>query len=126
MIICYPVITGESPYGHRGSLKNWSGRKEPTQEDIDSFSIEKHVDADSSPAFIWQTFTDGLPVQNSLIMMNALATAGVPFEAHIFPDGPHGIALCNEETCEGMPHLFVPHAEVWSSLAVSWIRDFNS
>ena len=126
MIICYPVITGEAPYGHRGSLKNWSGSKEPTQEDIDRFSIEKHVDANTPPAFIWQTFTDGLPVENSLIMMNALAAAGVPFEAHIFPDGPHGAALCNDETCEEMPHLVVPHAEVWSSLAVSWIRDFNS
>jgi hypothetical protein len=53
-----------------------------------------------------------------------MATAKVPFECHIFPEGVHGLALCNEETNEGKANLTVPHAEVWAELAVKWIKDF--
>ena len=124
MILCYPVITvGE--FTHKGSAQRVSGHTVLTEEDIQAFSIERNVDSTTCPAFIWHTFTDvTVPVQNSLLIMNALAAAKVPFEAHIFPEGVHGLALCNQDTRAGNDALVVPHAEIWTDRAVKWIRDF--
>ncbi len=124
MILSYPVITGEK-CGHKPSFQVLSGHEDVTQEDIDRFSLEKHVDSTTPPAFIWHTFADqGVLVENTLLFINAMAAAKVPFEAHIFPTGIHGISLCTKETANGNPDKIVPHAECWSELAVKWVLDF--
>ena len=124
MILCYPVITA-GKYTHLGSAQRVSGKEELSEEDIRKFSMELNVDPTTPPTFIWHTFSDKtVPVMNTLMFANALAEAKVPFECHIFPEGVHGLALCNEDTCEGKAGLIVPHAEVWADLAVKWIRDF--
>ena len=124
MILCYPVITA-GEYTHIGSARRVSGQAEPDAEAVRKFSLELHVDATTPRAFIWHTFSDTtVPVKNTLLLANAMVEANVPFECHIFPEGVHGLALCNKDTCEGKDKLIVPHAEVWSELAVKWIRDF--
>lgn len=124
MILCYPVITmGE--FTHEGTSMRVSGHEVLTKEDIENFSLELNVDETTPPTFIWHTFTDAtVPVQNTLLYINALAKSGVPFEVHIFPEGPHGLSLCNKETWEGQERLLIPHAECWAELAVKWVRDF--
>lgn len=124
MVLCYPVITG-GKFAHRGSMRRLCGLEEITEEDTAPFSLEKHVDSTTPPAFLWHTFTDpAVHIQNSLLYMNALAAANVPFEAHIFPEGPHGLSLCNTETSEMTERLLNPHAECWAELAAKWIKDF--
>ncbi len=124
MILSYPVITG-GEFAHEGSIQAVSGHSELTSEDIEKFSLEKHVDSTTPPAFIWHTFTDAcVPLENSLLFMSAMKKAGVPFEAHIFPEGCHGLSLANEETCENNSGLIVPHVQCWADLAVKWIKDF--
>ena len=82
------------------------------------------MDSTTPPAFIWHTFEDrSVSIHNSLLFASALAEAGVPFEAHIFPQGPHGLSLCNEQTNKGNPNYSVPHAEIWVDLAVKWIKE---
>jgi acetyl esterase/lipase len=66
-----------------------------------------------------------VPVQNSLLFANAMTKAGVPFELHVFPKGPHGLALCNAQTAHGEQKYLVPHNECWIDLAISWVRDFE-
>ena len=126
MILCYPVITA-GKFTHKGSAQRVSGHEQLTQEDIDTFSLEKHVDATTPPTFIWHTFTDTVvPVQNSLMFMSALLDADVPFEAHVFPEGPHGLSLCNYESFDNKPHMIAPHVECWAELAAKWIKDFKN
>ncbi len=49
-----------------------------------------------SKNFLWHTWTDqSVPVENSLLLLQALRKAGVNVEAHLYPVGPHGIALWN-------------------------------
>ncbi len=125
MILSYPVITA-GPLAHQGSIRYLCGSPDPTEEERDRFSLEKHVGAGTPPAFIWHTFSDTcVPVQNSLMLACAMKDAGVPFELHIFPDGVHGLALCNEQTSSGKPHFIVPHAECWLELAIRWARELQ-
>jgi acetyl esterase/lipase len=88
------------------------------------FSLELHVDETTPPAFIWHTCGDrGVSVQNSLLMANALIVKGIRSELHIFPDGPHGLALGTPETSLGNPDLNLPHVAPWSDLSIAWIND---
>ena len=130
MILCYPVIT-TGKYTHKGTALRINGHSAEeelsalTPEEAERFSLELHVDSTTPPAFIWHTFADAsVPLQNSLLFMSALAEAKVPFEAHVFPEGVHGLSLCNKETWEGSSRLLQPHAECWAELAVKWIKDY--
>ncbi len=95
-VLCYPVIVN-GDLTHKDSLENVSGGD---QKLADFLSLDKRIHKNSPPAFIWTTQNDGLvPSENSLLLALAYKNAGVPFELHVFPDGRHGLALCNDETC---------------------------
>ena len=120
MILAYPVITA-GEWAHKGTIANLCGTKEYTKEQGDRFSLELHVDETTCPAFIWHTFADKcVPVQNSLLMAEAMTKAKVPFELHIFPKGQHGLSLCNELV--GTP---LPHNACWIELAVRWAQELT-
>lgn len=109
----YPVITAFEG-AHINSFKNLLGTQNPTKEQLEYYSLEKHVDERSSPAFILHTAQDQLvPVENSLCMAQAYAKASVTFELHVYPYGPHGICLANEVTEAGNPAYVVPQAARW-------------
>ncbi|MBR2370835.1 MAG: alpha/beta hydrolase [Clostridia bacterium] len=126
MVLSYPVITA-GPKAHKGSIRRLCSSVEPTQEEKDVFSLELHVDETTPPAFLWHTYSDGsVPVENSLLMASALRAHGVPFELHIYPEGPHGLSLCNELTCSGKPRMIVPRAAGWAQLSLEWIKGFKA
>jgi len=92
MILLYPVITmGE--FTHAGSKKNLLG-DDPKPELIKSYSNELQVTKDTPPTFLVHTYTDtAVPVENSLLFADALRRAKVPFELHLYEQGPHGFGL---------------------------------
>ena len=110
-ILCYPVITA-GEYAHRDSFIALGAE----------ISLEKCVDDKTPPTFLWHTANDGLvPVENSLLMASALQQKKIPFELHIFQDGPHGLALCNEQTAgPNAEHFLNPHAAHWFPLCIEW------
>ncbi|MGI6167075.1 MAG: alpha/beta hydrolase [Eubacteriales bacterium] len=122
MILCYPVIM----YTHKHSFYNLCGTTEPTEEQINRFSLERHVGPHTPPAFIWHTFDDKVvDVKNSLVFVEKLRENNIPFELHIFPEGVHGLALANEETWSQKPQNLAPHVECWIDLAVRWVKNFK-
>ena len=94
-------------------------------ENHQQYSVLNWVTANYPPTFLWHTFTDGLvPVQNSIRMAHALADAGVLTEMHIFPEGVHGLSLCNEQTARpGADELIVPECQCWPELAARFLKN---
>ena len=122
MILCYPVISGVD-HPHIDSFKALIDSDEPCEADLLRFSIEKHVDSTTSPAFIWHTAEDTcVPVENSLAMARALSEKNVPFELHIFPFGGHGLSLADESAGKDGDGFVESHAKCWSDLAIRWIK----
>ncbi len=117
----YPVISADPEIAHKGSFCNLLCSDSPTQEELDMCSIEKNVDADSSPAFIVHTVTDQIvDVRNSLVLANAYTEKKVPYELHIFPDAPHGMALGNAITAGNCEKFNNPCLADWVRLAANW------
>ncbi len=120
VVLSYPVVTlGE--YAHETSARVISGGDETLKKRL---SVENCVTEQSSPAFLWHTVGDGsVPVANSLILANAYLAKGVPFEAHLFEKGNHGLSLANEETeatSEGIQAK--AHVRPWVDLALTWLK----
>lgn len=92
LVLIYPVITmGE--FTHAGSKKNLLGEN-PSPELVKLYSNELQVSKETPPAFLVHTMTDtAVPVENTLLFVAALRKAGVPFELHIYEQGPHGFGL---------------------------------
>lgn len=118
MILAYPVITS-GEYAHRDSFNALLGKNASDAELLDKVSIEKLVKEDTVPAFIWHTRTDELvPVNNSILLANALAQKGVKFELHIYPKGFHGLALATDVT-----NFSSPTVATWFDDCVRWLKD---
>ncbi len=92
MVLGYPVIS-MGRHAHAGSRANLLG-PDPSSSLRTSVSLELRVAADTSPAFIWHTADDAtVPVQNALLLAQALGRRGRPFALHVYPHGPHGLGL---------------------------------
>lgn len=124
-ILCYPVISA-GEYAHKGSFDALCGNPQAPGEERAPFSLELHVDENTSPVFIWHTFTDTcVPVENTILYIQALAKHKVPFEAHIFPYGRHGLSLATKETWSQSAERYEPHVQCWFDLALNWLEDFT-
>ena len=122
MLLGYPVITS-GVYAHRGSFDALLGKDAP-QELVERFSLEKRVTAGTPPAFIWHTFDDDcVPVENSLLLAQALRAHQVTTELHIFPQGPHGLSLCDARTAgPGASDLINPQCAAWVRLCDAFLQ----
>ena len=123
MVLCYPVITSQIGPAHRDSFYNLMGEGK-SEEEYASVSLERHVSADTPPAFIWHTAADNLvPVENSLLFAGALQKQHIPFELHIYPEGQHGLSLADRRTAApGADSLLNLRVAEWFGACVRWMK----
>ncbi|MBN2012112.1 alpha/beta hydrolase [candidate division KSB1 bacterium] len=98
-ILIYPVISMQDKLTHGGSKMNLLGEN-PSQEIVDRFSNELHVNEKTPPAYITHAGDDSVvDVDNSIAYYEQLRHHNVPAELHIYPNGNHGFVLFqpNEE-----------------------------
>ncbi|AMC94407.1 hypothetical protein AOC36_10615 [Erysipelothrix larvae] len=89
---------------------------------IDAPSLETCVTALTPPTFLFTTFGDDLvPVENTIKYMNALEKHDVPFEAHIFERGAHGLSVADASIMNDATQVEA-HFARWFDLSVEWIR----
>ena len=99
-ILSYPVITA-GPYTHEYSIQALLGTN-PTEEEIEYYSLEKNVTQHTPPCLLWQTATDTVvPVENSYLFAQALRANGVTFAHYVFPSGFHGLGVGKGMGCPG-------------------------
>jgi acetyl esterase/lipase len=99
-ILCYPVITMDEKFTHRGSRKNLFGPDRfDSQELVELLSNEKRVTADTPPCFVFHTVEDqAVPVENALKFFAALREKGVNnSELHVYQTGRHGVGLAQSD-----------------------------
>ncbi len=81
-----------------------------------SFEVEKGLPESFPPTFIWQTVEDTMvDVNHSIRIAQALRTHGVAFEMHLYPKGPHGMGLAEND----------PHVATWMDLCCTWLEEMG-
>ncbi len=111
MILIYPVITMRDKT-HAGSRKNLLG-DDPAPALVTLLSNDEQVTKETPPAFLVHTSNDdAVPVENSLLFVNALRRASVPFEFHLYERGPHGFGLGGKD----------PILATWPDRCAGWLR----
>lgn len=110
-ILCYPVVNiSDLSITHTGSVTGLLGEQLQWAAYLDPALI---ANENTPPAFIWHTSDDNaVNVSNSLKYGEKLRACHIPFEMHIFPNGPHGMGLA-----EGNEYV-----SQWSGMLKSWLK----
>ena len=119
LILCYAVLSsGEKT--HEGSILDLAGTDAALRA---YFCLEKHVNAQTPPAFLWHTAADDcVPAENSLLFFQALRKAGVSAELHIYPFGAHGLSLATPELEQPEKRRYADaHIATWIELCAGWL-----
>jgi acetyl esterase/lipase len=78
-----------------------------------AYSPDLFVTKETPPTFWFHTFNDEtVPVEQGLRYYEALVKAGVPAEAHVFANGPHGVGLGKADAA----------LDQWPNLLEFWLR----
>lgn len=95
LVLLYPVVTFVAPWAHEGSAQALLGRA-PTQEQRESWSLERKVAASAPPLFLLHAADDPVVgVENSLALFRAFRAAGRSVEFHVCERGGHGFGLAD-------------------------------
>ncbi len=109
LILVSPVIT-MGALTHDGSRNNLLGPS-PSPELVRKYSCELQITSSTPPAFIVHALNDRtVPVQNSMMFVQACLEHRVPASLHIFPEGGHSIGLRNNP---GSTALWLTLCELW-------------
>ena len=115
MILGYPVISMSKAIMHSGSRNNLIGEK-PDAQLANFYSAELNVTKETPPTFLVHATDDkAVPVENSLLIYQALKNNNIPAEMHIYPKGGHGFGLA----------LGIPETESWTDRCIDWLRNLN-
>jgi acetyl esterase/lipase len=114
MLLIYPVISSDTAISHRGSFEKLLGANASEEQKL-LYSNEKQVTDDTPPTFLLHaTDDDVVPVENVLVMFEALKKHKVPAELHIYPKGGHGFGMNNPTTKDG-----------WMDRARNWLAQLK-
>ena len=120
LVLCYPVITSGC-HAHVGSFRALLGDKYPDEAMLSYLSLDKQVDEHTPSTFIWATYHDqAVPCESTLLFATALRENKIPFEMHIFENGPHGVATADKVTT---PMLYPLRTRRWLDMSADWIEE---
>jgi len=110
-MLMYPVIATTGAHAHAGSAKQLRAAGVSTT-DLARYSPQLNVSARTPPALLVHAADDSsVPVENSLMMYEALRKAGVRSELHLFDAGGHGF---------GLRGVAGKDVAVWPTLVQNW------
>lgn len=89
-------------YTHVQTRHNLLGAQDQDTVLRDQWSLERQMDQDSPPVFLWQCEADAVvPIQNARLLRDRLNACGVPCAYREYPGKAHGWGLAQGEAAEG-------------------------
>lgn len=122
LILCYPVITS-GEFAHRGSFEALLDGKY-TPEMLERVSLEKQVTEQMPQTFLWHTYTDDVvPVENSLLLIQAMRRHEISVEFHMYAVGGHGLSVCDELSVNADGYGAQEECKSWLPLVHTWLKE---
>lgn len=118
-ILSYPVVSSDESFTHVGSL-NVIGLL-----NNELGAVEKRVDKNTPPMFIWHTKDDEcVPVKNSIVLSDALKRNGIEHELVLFESGPHGLSTADSRTVYRKDiNNSINEDSKWFNMAIDFLKD---
>ena len=115
-ILFYPVITMESGKTHQGSIDELLGA-DPSDELVELYSNQLHVDANAPRAYITYSENDGTvaPTTNGYAYYEALVAQSVPVTLKTYSIGGHGWSPGGDKLGEANTTEMQAHFSSWLS-----------
>jgi acetyl esterase/lipase len=111
-VLIYGALSFQEPIAHKGSRSRLLGDS-ATNEQIERFSAERNVTANTPPAFLVHAIDDKtVPVNNSILYMQALKEHNIPVELHLYQSGGHGFGMGRKEGTES----------AWPDACLRWLK----
>ncbi|HEY1604282.1 MAG TPA: alpha/beta hydrolase [Allosphingosinicella sp.] len=104
----YPVVSMSLPVAHAGSRRNLLGENAIPEMER-AHSPNRNIKAGAPPSFLLHAEDDpAVPVENTLLLREALLAQKVPVETHLFAEGGHGfgLRLSRGHSVEGWQDIF--------------------
>lgn len=111
-MLIYPVVSMQDGVTHGGSRRNLLGAS-PDKAQLDAYSAELQVSAQTPATFLVHTRDDGVKIANSLRFAEACKAAGVPVETAFYDKGGHGY---------GIRQTSAP-VSAWPKRAEAWLQE---
>ena len=122
MILGYPVITS-GEFAHYESIENLLGTKASDKDLWAKMSLEHQISGSVPRTFVWHTYEDNtVPVQNTMLLVDALVRENIPVECHIFEKGGHGLSMADWYTVDKDGFGMEESCQSWIGLARNWLR----
>jgi len=110
-VLMYPVITTVGAKAHAGSATQLLTSGVPEAK-LARYSPHLNVSRETPPTMLVHAADDtSVPVENSLMMYEALRAAGVRSELHVFDSGGHGF---------GLRSVAGKNVAAWPTLVQNW------
>ena len=101
IILSYPVVTLDPALTHAQTHDNLLGRH-ATAAMEEAASIDRQLTAAFPPCYVWCGDADAsVDPENTRLLAEALARAGVPYRCEIFPGVEHGVGPGSGTAAEG-------------------------
>ena len=90
-----------------------------------TIDTNKRINNNTVPCFVWTTKTDAsVPYENTLMLIEALKQHNVFHRYHIYPKGPHGMALADETAIHNGDTSYVDEeVATWVNKADNFIKE---
>jgi acetyl esterase/lipase len=110
-VLMYPVIATTGPHAHAGSAQQLVNAG-VSKLQLERYSPHLNVGAQTPPTMLVHAADDsGVPVENSLMMYDALRKARIRSELHVFDSGGHGF---------GLRGVVGKNVAAWPTLVQNW------
>ncbi len=100
------------------------GTDQPPESLLEEWNVKQRVTFRMPPTFLWTTAEDTLVArEDHFDFIKALAVNQVPYEFHIFENGPHGLSLGDRTVGYSEEEMRRnDNAHKWAELAADWVR----
>jgi len=115
LVACYPLVSFTGDFIRQNYAFNFFG-PDPDPALVQKFSVERTVNPQNPPAFIWFTAEDTLDGRHALAYASSLTAQQIPFALHVYPHGVHGLGLAEKH--EGT-------VRNWTRDCAEWLAEIN-
>ncbi len=119
-VLCYAPVDMRELFARDRTSEGGAGGSKMLSSKTPQANVIDYISAETAPAFLWMTREDVLNCDGYMRFAMKLHQNNVPFELHVFGEGPHGMSLSNNQVAYGYNTPI--NVDKWFPMCVGWLN----